>query len=178
MDDFFEIPPSEWKELVNKPASDSESVTVHMIAWREGKVMLVLNPEEKKSNGIVKPRGWGVPTGGVNYGETPFKGAKRELKEETGLSDSDFEISPMPFRVTKKINGHISIWFLVKVDSGVELPKEVNDPSGNITKKPEWFDPVPFFYEKDLLFKGEIVYGSHINAIKISADKEFEAVEV
>lgn len=40
MNDFVEIPPSEWEELVNKPASDSESVTVHMdyLVWRKSNI--------------------------------------------------------------------------------------------------------------------------------------------
>ena len=182
MDNFTEIPRLEWKELVNSPVTDSEKITVHVSAWREGKVILVLNPEEKKSNGFVKPSGLGVPTGGVDFGETPFKGAERELKEETGLSDSDFEMNSMPFQVTKKDNGHINVWFLAKLDSGVELPEKVKDPSGNITKKPEWFNPLSLF--NDVLKEGGYlhnrvkIYTTHVHAIKKSAYEEFEAVEV
>ena len=186
MSNFVEVPPSEWKELVNKPVSDSKKITVHVCAWREGNVILVFNPEEKKSDDFVKPSGCGVPTGGVDPGETPFKAAERELKEETGLSDSDFEMNSMPFQVTKKDNGHINVWFLAKLDSGVELPETVNDPSCNITKKPEWFNTLSLFNgvlddvikEGNCRHNGERIYTTHLRAIHESAYEEFEAVEV
>ena len=46
----------------------------------EGKILVM-----KRSQKCTRPGGWDFPGGGLNRGEDPYEGAKREIKEETGL---------------------------------------------------------------------------------------------
>lgn len=62
---------------------------------------------------------WGLPAGGLEYGEDPEEGIKRELKEETGFNVRVERLlyadSAMEFR-------HISLIYLCKVINGTFKP--------------------------------------------------------
>lgn len=48
-------------------------------------VLMVMNSEEVRPDGSVKPAGWGIPGGGIKEGENPSAAATREFQAETGL---------------------------------------------------------------------------------------------
>lgn len=48
-------------------------------------VLMVLNSEEHRPDGSVKPAGWGIPGGGVLESEAPAESATREFRDECGL---------------------------------------------------------------------------------------------
>ncbi len=56
-------------------------LAVDCIVLIEGRVLLIRRKNE--------PKGWALPGGFVNYGETVEQAVKREIKEETGLELAD-----------------------------------------------------------------------------------------
>ncbi len=57
---------------------------------REGKVLLLRRAKGKRNGGR-----WEIPGGSLRYGESPRKGAIRELMEETGLKVSPLSVFPV-----------------------------------------------------------------------------------
>ncbi len=56
-------------------------LAVDCIVLIEGRVLLIRRKNE--------PKGWALPGGFVNYGETVEQAVRREIKEETGLDLAD-----------------------------------------------------------------------------------------
>lgn len=82
-------------------------LAVDCIVLLNGKVVLI-----ERAN---PPKGWALPGGFVNYGETVEEAVRREVKEETGLSLSGLE----QFRVYSAPNrdprGHcVSVIFVAR----------------------------------------------------------------
>lgn len=68
-------------------------VGLAVMILKDGKVLLGhRSPNRKDTGGIFEPDTWTVPGGKQEFGETMFKGAVREVKEETGLTVSDLEL--------------------------------------------------------------------------------------
>jgi 8-oxo-dGTP pyrophosphatase MutT (NUDIX family) len=72
------------------------------VAERAGARVVVLDGDERvlllRGRDPVQPRGhswWFTPGGGLNPGETAEEAARRELREETGLSPAD--LTPLPW---------------------------------------------------------------------------------
>ncbi|MEM0267815.1 MAG: NUDIX hydrolase [Candidatus Korarchaeum sp.] len=57
---------------------------------REGKVLLLRRAKSKRNGGR-----WEIPGGSLKYGESPRKGAIRELMEETGIKVSPLSVFPV-----------------------------------------------------------------------------------
>jgi 8-oxo-dGTP diphosphatase len=57
---------------------------------REGKVLLLKRAKSKRNGGK-----WEIPGGSLKYGESPRKGAIRELMEETGVRLDPLSIIPV-----------------------------------------------------------------------------------
>lgn len=57
---------------------------------REGKVLLLRRARSKRNGGR-----WEIPGGSLKYGESPRKGALRELMEETGIKVSPLSLFPI-----------------------------------------------------------------------------------
>lgn len=62
---------------------------------------------------------WGLPAGGLEYGEGPEDGIKRELKEETGF---DVQVERLLYADSAKEFHHISLIYLCKVLGGSFTP--------------------------------------------------------
>ncbi|MEM9857293.1 MAG: NUDIX hydrolase [Bacteroidota bacterium] len=62
---------------------------------------------------------WEIPEGGAPYSEEPLEGAKRELKEETGLMASDWQYI-MRFHTSNSVTDEVGHIFLAqKLTQGV-----------------------------------------------------------
>lgn len=99
---------------------------------------------------------WEFPGGGLDFGETPFEGLKRELNEEMGLEATWISPSPSYFLtdVTSKGTQYANLFYEVKVkdlnftpsEECVALrfvsPEEVKDLKafGNVIKLAEMFE--------------------------------------
>jgi len=57
---------------------------------REGKVLLLKRARSKRNGGR-----WEVPGGSLRYGESPRRGALRELREETGFKLTPLDLRPV-----------------------------------------------------------------------------------
>ena len=62
----------------------------------EGKVLILRRSDKNK----IRPGGYDFPGGGLNRGENPIEGVKREIYEETGLEATDVK----PIDVVSFIN--------------------------------------------------------------------------
>lgn len=58
---------------------------------------------------------WGLPGGWLEKGESPAACAKRELREETGLSA---ELGPIIYHSKESAPGHIGLAFIAKINNG------------------------------------------------------------
>ncbi len=57
---------------------------------KSGMVLLLKRAKSKRNGGR-----WEIPGGSLRYGESPRRGALRELREETGFKLSPFDIKPV-----------------------------------------------------------------------------------
>ena len=62
---------------------------------------------------------WGLPGGGLEFGENPEDGVRREVREETGL---EVRIEKLLCAESVPTNHHISLIYLCKIISGVFRP--------------------------------------------------------
>lgn len=95
----------------------SKSVFVALLKKEEGDatvILLVENAPKYLPNGALKPKGWGLPGGGVDGDEGEKHTAAREVTEETGyildqesvtLLDYEMRNNHMVLVVTGKITG-------------------------------------------------------------------------
>ncbi|MEK7513173.1 MAG: NUDIX domain-containing protein [Patescibacteria group bacterium] len=143
--------------------------SVHVVAWREGKVAIVKNKERLLQNGRVKPAGWGLPSGRIREGETSFEAAARELREERNIFSAEIESTPID--VTVKSNGHIGVTFTAFVDPFEEIREPVFDPDGGVTDG-AFIDPLTDLEERNgrFYFQGELFYSTHRTLIFMSVD--------
>jgi putative (di)nucleoside polyphosphate hydrolase len=117
------------------------------LPYRKGVGIMLLNQEAKVFIGkrIDSTKAWQMPQGGVDHEEDLENAAKRELKEETGItsikiikkSEKEF-IYDLPDELLGKIwngkyKGQKQIWFLVKF---IGEESEINIKQ----KKPEFYD--------------------------------------
>ena len=62
---------------------------------------------------------WGVPGGGLEYGERPEDGVRREVREETGL---EVQVEKLLFAESSSNHHHISLIYLCKIVGGIFQP--------------------------------------------------------
>lgn len=130
---------------------------------------------------------WQFPQGGIDFGESPIKAAKRELFEEVGISSKSvtlieslddwlkYEIPKKSRRrnfLDRKFKGQKQKWFLFKLKKNVEVTFE-NDPDNEFDD----FKWVSYWYPLNVIisFK-EKVYREALNKLKYSFCKEFKNV--
>ena len=149
-----------------------------IIANENGELLLC---KRKKMNS------WQFPQGGIDFGESPIKAAKRELCEEVGISSKSvtliesldnwlkYEIPKISRRrnfLDRKFMGQKQKWFLFKLKNNVEVTFE-NDPDNEFDD----FKWVSYWYPLNVIisFK-EKVYREALNKLKYSFCKEFKNV--
>ena len=149
-----------------------------IIANEKGELLLC---KRKKMNS------WQFPQGGIDFGESPIKAAKRELFEEVGISSKSvtlieslddwlkYEIPEKSRRrnfLDRKFKGQKQKWFLFKLKKNVEVTFE-NDPDNEFDD----FKWVSYWYPLNVIisFK-EKVYREVLNKLKYSFCKEFKNV--
>jgi putative (di)nucleoside polyphosphate hydrolase len=149
-----------------------------IIANENGELLLC---KRKKMNS------WQFPQGGIDFGESPMKAAKRELFEEVGISSKSvtlieslddwlkYEIPKKSRRrnfLDRKFKGQKQKWFLFKLKKNVEVTFE-NDPDNEFDD----FKWVSYWYPLNVIisFK-EKVYREALNKLKYSFCKEFKNV--
>ena len=149
-----------------------------IIANENGELLLC---KRKKMNS------WQFPQGGIDFGESPIKAAKRELFEEVGISSKSvtliesldewlkYEIPKKSRRrnfLDRKFKGQKQKWFLFKLKKNVEVTFE-NDPDNEFDD----FKWVSYWYPLNVIisFK-EKVYREVLNKLKYSFCKEFKNV--
>lgn len=149
-----------------------------IIANENGELLLC---KRKKMNS------WQFPQGGIDFGESPTKAAKRELFEEVGISSKSvtlieslddwlkYEIPKKSRRrnfLDRKFKGQKQKWFLFKLKKNVEVTFE-NDPDNEFDD----FKWVSYWYPLNVIisFK-EKVYREALNKLKYSFCKEFKNV--
>lgn len=78
---------------------------------------------------------WQLPQGGLEHSEEPLQAALREVKEETGISESDLELVdsypeplvyelPADVRTPKTGRGQVQYWYLFRLhcnDNAIEV---------------------------------------------------------
>lgn len=99
---------------------------------------------------------WEIPEGGCPKGEDALDAAKRELKEETGLTAEEY-IPFLDLQLSNSVSDEVGIVYLAK---GLKEGESEPEPSEDITVKKLHFDEV---YE--MVMKGEIVDSITISAI-------------
>ena len=120
---------------------------------------------------------WQFPQGGIDFGESPLKAARRELYEEVGIKKEDVKLIsstnewfkydvPHEKRknhfLKKRFKGQKQKWFLFRMINDVKIHFE-NDPDNEFIDY-KW---VPYWYPLHTIveFKKE-VYRSALNALK------------
>ena len=88
---------------------------------------------------------WGIPVGGLEFGEQPEQGVIREFFEESGLT---IEVEKLLFADSSRLFRHVTLLYLCKIVSGeFRESYEVSEM--------EYFDvndlPRMIFDEKDLI---------------------------
>ncbi|MFN8387955.1 MAG: NUDIX domain-containing protein [Anaerolineales bacterium] len=58
---------------------------------------------------------WGIPVGGLEYGEQPEEGVKREFYEESGLT---INVERLLFADSSKLFRHVTLMYLCKIIGG------------------------------------------------------------
>jgi ADP-ribose pyrophosphatase YjhB (NUDIX family) len=62
---------------------------------------------------------WGLPGGGLEYGENPEDGVRREVREETGLG---VQVEKLLYAESAPNHHHISLIYLCKIVGGMFQP--------------------------------------------------------
>jgi len=108
-----------------------------MIFDEQGRILLFKHTYRKYE--------WGIPAGGLEYGEQPDKAIVREFFEETGM---DLQVERLLLAESSREDRNISLIFLCKIVSGAF--KESNEIS-----EMKYFDvdnlPIMLFAEKNLI---------------------------
>jgi putative (di)nucleoside polyphosphate hydrolase len=126
---------------------------------------------------------WQFPQGGIDFGESPLKAAKRELYEEVGIRKQDVKLITstdmwfkydVPYKkrknhfLKKRFKGQKQKWFMFKLVHDVKIHFE-NDPDNEFVD----FQWVPYWYPLYAIveFKRE-VYRLALNELRDNFCKE------
>jgi len=101
-------------------------------------------------------RGWEIPAGRLDAGETPAQAAARELMEETGHRAASFKELGKYFPV----HGSSNLAFHIFVARGVTRAGEIKDT--NEVSGLRWFTPVEV---RDLIARNEILDGLSLTGL-------------
>ncbi len=119
---------------------------------REGKVLLLKRARSKRNGGR-----WEVPGGSLRYGESPRRGALRELREETG-----FKLTPLDL---KPVDTFGVIYPEMRVEFIIPLYTAVIDNGMDPVIRPEEHDDWGWFtieQIKEMELKDETMKGAYI----------------
>ncbi len=119
---------------------------------REGKVLLLKRARSKRNGGR-----WEVPGGSLRYGESPRRGALRELREETG-----FKLTPLDLRPVDTFG---VIYPEMRVEFIIPLYTAVVDNGMDPVIRPEEHDDWGWFtieQIKEMELRDETMKGAYI----------------
>ncbi len=119
---------------------------------REGKVLLLKRARSKRNGGR-----WEVPGGSLRYGESPRRGALRELREETG-----FKLTPLDLRPVDTFG---VIYPEMRVEFIIPLYTAVVDNGTDPVIRPEEHDDWGWFtieQIKEMELRDETMKGAYI----------------
>ncbi len=119
---------------------------------REGKVLLLKRARSKRNGGR-----WEVPGGSLRYGESPRRGALRELREETG-----FKLTPLDL---KPVDTFGVIYPEMRVEFIIPLYTAVVDNGKDPVIRPEEHDDWGWFtieQIKEMELRDETMKGAYI----------------
>ncbi len=119
---------------------------------REGKVLLLKRARSKRNGGR-----WEVPGGSLRYGESPRRGALRELREETG-----FKLTPLDLRPVDTFG---VIYPEMRVEFIIPLYTAVVDNGVDPVIRPEEHDDWGWFtieQIKEMELRDETMKGAYI----------------
>lgn len=105
----------------------------------------------------LKEYSWEIPEGGVPYGEDLLEGAKRELKEEVGLSAANWE-QIMEFNTSNSCTNEVAYIYTATDLSVGENQLESTEADMKVKK-------IPFEEAFDMVMKGQIKDSLSIAAI-------------
>jgi len=109
------------------------SVTVIDAYIQPAKVLLV-----KRANEPAKGQ-WSIPGGKINFGEATLTAGKREIQEETGLTNAHILIRDRPFTATDAISGsfhYVITQYIATTTSAAAAGKVV---AGDDASDARWF---------------------------------------
>ncbi|HUO53144.1 MAG TPA: RNA pyrophosphohydrolase [Rhodoblastus sp.] len=119
-----------------------------MLLNAQGMVFVGRRKSKRSADQIDAEHEWQMPQGGIDDGETPYRAALRELREETGVRSvsflaetSDWLSYDLPGDLTKKtwkgrFKGQTQKWFALRF-TGMETEINIASPDGH---KPEFDD--------------------------------------
>lgn len=125
---------------MNTTTSPHQELGVGVITIRNSKVLL------GKRIGGLEPGTWGFPGGRLEWGESVFECARREVLEETGLTDlTNFRYGPYTREIFAKENKQFITLFVIV--NWLDGEPRIIEP--NRCTKWEWFEwgklPEPLF---------------------------------
>jgi|GEM_PF-2222610 len=132
------------REILKAPLDGTYAVSVEVVLFSPNhkQVCLVLESGGYKRKGLFsyyKPKAWANPGGGVHTNETPIRGAKREVTQETGFPEKMFKINPdiVEYRVEgtdQKMHYKIVLTGMIKCNPD-EFPFEINPVGDTLGRK-------------------------------------------
>ena len=126
-------------------------VGIGVFIFKNGKFLM------GKRKGAHGEGSWSVPGGNLDFGETIENGAKREVKEETGVTISDLKIVGVTNDIFRKDEKHyVTIWVTSRLSKG---NPRITEPDKFIELG--WYDfknlPTPLFLPWKQLLKSDFL---------------------
>jgi 8-oxo-dGTP diphosphatase len=138
--------PHGWKDSRSRKAC-VRAVRVGAILCRDGRILVIRHRHDDPAKEY-----WVLPGGGLEPGETPAEGARREMREETGLT---VRVERLAYVHDQEYRGErqLSLYFLCSVEGGEARPgAELLKSKGGYVHELVWIPPEelrekPFFPE-------------------------------
>ena len=150
-----------WHDEVDRPdGSPGIYGVVHFASAAVG--VVVLDAEDRvllvgQHRYTLDAYSWEIPEGGVPAGETPLDGARRELREETGVEATDWR-ELLRFHLSNSITDEGGVLFVARAEGGGDP-----DPEPTEDLAVDW---VPFAEALAMVADGRITDAMTIMALQ------------